>query len=634
MLNKIFLFLVIIFIPLYPQQEGRVVAKVGNYKIYESEFKERFDFSAHPRLLQSKDQQLAKHEFLKQLIAEKLLSLEAQEKGLGQSEIFSNIITPLENMFVRDALYNMEIKNKCSYSQEEINEGVDRISKVLKVKFLFSKNWDELEEIHRHLKTGASFDSLLFSRIESKDQDLPKEITFGTMDKDVEDIVYELNPGEFTNPIESEDGYYILKLIDVEKNPALKDREMLLEDVKRIVETRAEYRRYVEYYRNFFSEHRVTADKEIFENLIKIFVPRFNEKYFNNKSLYPDSPPEGKEIKSPLPLGEGWGEGKATHKYFLRGDEVSSALQIVNSNLQNKIFIKLSDKPIKVKYFLNQLSLDGFFVRDISELSIRASLSAYIRKFIEDELLTITGKEKGLENSPGIKKYLSMWEDSYLSKMLMVNIFDSLKVTEEEVHLIYQDNNGRGFHLEFVNIAEVLSDSLSVIETVLNGLRNGADIKELAKKYTKRDSLRSKGGEFGFFPVTRHGEIGKIASQMNIGDIYGPIKLDEGYSVFQLIDRKEDTTGYSLSYDDIKDQIVMQLTLNKFEKYINEYNAKLAVKYGVEINEDVLNDINNIFMNLVVVRYMGFGGEIFAVPYTEQFSGWYEIWQKKQEVVP
>ena len=159
------------------------------------------------------------------------------------------------------------------------------------------------------------------------------------------------------------------------------------------------------------------------------------------------------------------------------------------------------------------------------------------------------------------------------------------------------------------------------------------DIKELAKKYTMRDSLREKGGEFGFFPITQHGEIGRIAAQMKIGDIYGPLKLDEGYSVFQLIDKKEDTTSYSKSYPDVKNEILMKLTLSKFEKYVNEYNAKLANKYGVEINEDVLKSIDNIFMNLVVVKYMGFGGEIFAVPYTEQYSGWYDIWQKNKNII-
>ena len=77
-----------------------------------------------------------------------------------------------------------------------------------------------------------------------------------------------------------------------------------------------------------------------------------------------------------------------------------------------------------------------------------------------------------------------------------------------------------------------------------------------------------------------------------------------------------------MSYAELREQLISHVTLLKFEKYVNEYNARLANKYGVEIYEDVLNDIDNIYMNLVVVKYMGFGGEIFAVPYTEEFSSY------------
>ncbi len=606
MLIRIFILLIITF-ELFHAQEDKVVAEVGNYKIYESEFKERFDFSVHPNLLQKKDSMLIKQEFLNQLIAEKLLSLNAREKGYDTLEVFKNIISPLRNMFVRDALYEREVKNKASYSNDEIKEGVERIKKLLKVKFIYSKDREELKYIYSQLEKGASFDSLLSLRPEVKNQKVPRTITFGTMEKEIEDSVYNLGINEFTAPLESKDGYYILKLTGIENNPELKSGDNVLEDVKRIVEARATYKSYLRYYRNFFSSHRAAADKEIFEKLTELFITKFKEKYSNQIS--------------------------GNDKYFLRGyDEVSSVLQFITPDLAAKNFINLGEKQVKLKYFVNQLSQDGLFVKDLSDISIRASLSSYIRKFIEDELLTDEGIRRGLENIPDVQKYMRMWEDSYLSKMLMVNMFDSLRVSDEEAYSLYKEEKGKNIPVEMVNIAEVLNDSLSVIETVMNELAKGKDIKELARKYTQRDSLKERGGVFGYFPVFTHGELGRKAAQMKIGDVCGPIKLDEGYSVFQLIDKKQDTTGKALSYNDVKERLVMQVTLKKFEKYVNEYNARLALKYGVKINEDVLKGIEDIFMNLVVVRYMGFGGEIFAVPYTEQFSGWYDIWQQSKNI--
>jgi parvulin-like peptidyl-prolyl isomerase len=183
--------------------------------------------------------------------------------------------------------------------------------------------------------------------------------------------------------------------------------------------------------------------------------------------------------------------------------------------------------------------------------------------------------------------------------------------------------------VELLKIAEIFTDSLKNVELVLNELSKGKDIHKLARQYSKRDSSKYKDWNSGYFPITEFGEIGKYAALMEIGDIYGPVKVDGGYSIFQLVDRKMDTTDYSGSYDNVKDQLVLQLTLSKFEKFVNEFNAKLAQKYDVEIYEDVLSETRNIYLNLVVVRYMGFGGEIYAVPLTEQFSGWYNIWKQE-----
>ena len=597
----------LLFSTLQFAQEEQVVAKVGDYIIYESEFNERFDFSAHPKLMQKSDQLEAKKEFLKQLIAEKLLSLDAKEKGYDTLKVITDIITPLENMFVRDALYSHEIKDKISLKPVELREGIERIKKNLSVGFIFSKNENESRQLYNSLLSGGSFDSLMSLRPEAKDN--PKEITFGTMEKSFEDSLYKLKPGEFTQPISTTDGHYILKVFEIKNNTEIKNEEMMVEDVRRIISTRAEQKLYLDFYQNFFNDTRITADKEIFELFIDGFVPAFQKKY----------PEEDKDL---------------VNKYHLNGVEVTSILNTLSADLKLKKFIGIKNKIIMPDYFLNQLSHTGFYVRDITEKNIRASLSSYIRKFIEDELLTLHGLQQNLGNSPDVKKYIGMWKDSYLSKLLMTGMFDSVKVSEQEAYSIYEQNEWKEEVPDLVNIIEILTDSLQVVETVLNELAAGKDIRELAALYTIRDSLRTRRGETGFFSPVKFGEIGKAALDMKIGDVYGPIKLNDGYSIFKLIDRIPDTTKFTKSYDEVKQELISHLTLLKFEKYVNEYNAALAKKYGITINENVLERLENVYLNLVVVRYMGFGGQIFAVPYTEQFSGWYDIWQNNVKVVP
>ncbi len=612
-LTSVFCLLILFVYTNLSAQQDRVVAEVGPVKILESEFQNRFDFTVHPDLLQKRDLPAAKQEFLNQLIAEKLLSLDAREKGYDTTDAFRKLMTPLGNMFLRDALYTKQIKDKVIISPAEIKEGEARIKKVLTVGFIFSHNSDEIGYVYDKLKEGASFDSLLSFRKENKDN--PGKITFGDMEKPVEDSLYALKEGQYTAPVHSGDGYYILKLLRIDNNTELKTQESVIDEVKKIVQTREEYKYYLQYYRGFLSSFRVTADKEIFEDLVSIFVPAFYEKY-SKQNLPQSETPEDK-----------------SDKYYLKGDEVYAALGKMDDNLREKIFISINDHPVKPDFFIFQLSQDGFVVRDISEVSIRSSLSAYIRKFIEDQLFAQEGYNEGLENTPSVKSDIGMWEDSYLSEISKINMFDSIKVSEEQAYSVYQLNDWKESMPPLVNVAEVLTDSLSVAETVLNDLTRGVSIQELAKRYTKRDSLRDKGGEFGYFNMTQHGEIGRIASQLNVGDVYGPLKVDDGYSIFKVIDKKEDTASYTQSFDEVKDQLIAKITLAKFQKYVNSYNAQLASKYGVVIHDNVLNSIKDIYMNLVVARRMGFGGEIYAFPYTEEYTGWYDIWMKNKNII-
>ncbi|MGE5498012.1 MAG: peptidylprolyl isomerase [Syntrophothermus sp.] len=606
MLRHLFLYLSFPCLML-AQPAERIVAGIGKSNIFESEFIERFNFSVHPYLKNKNDRKQAKLEYLRQLIAEKLLANEARLKGYDTLDIFNSIIGPLQNMYLRDALYKFEIKNKVKISEKEIEEGILRSRKTLGLKFFYSAGEDEINAVYSKLRHGASFDSLLLSRKEAKDQTAEREVTFGTMDKEAEDIIYKLKAGEYSVPVKSKDGFYILKVVSIKDNPQTKDPADMLEEIKKIVSLRSEYSEYLKYTRAFFSPNKISAGREIFEALASLFTAAINGKYISADYIAD--------------------AGKIT----LMGREVTSAYNRLPDKLKSKVFISLPGKEVKVKYFLNQLAQEGFRTEDKSELKVRSSLSAYIRKFIQDELLTLSADKKGMKNLPGVKRYLSMWQDSYLSKMLMMDIFDSLKVSAGEALEIYKRSGGNPFTIEKVNIAEILTDSLAVVEHLLKEISEGKDFTELASRYTQRDSLKSRGGEFGFFPVTRHGELGRIASRMKIGQIYGPVKTNEGYSVIKLLERKDEKVNGPQNFEDVKDQIIMKVSAARFEEHINKYTADLARKYGVYINEKTLDDIENIYLNLVVVRYMGFGGEIFAVPYTEQFTGWYDLYIKNKE---
>ena len=62
--------------------------------------------------------------------------------------------------------------------------------------------------------------------------------------------------------------------------------------------------------------------------------------------------------------------------------------------------------------------------------------------------------------------------------------------------------------------------------------------------------------------------------------------------------------------------------------------VELAKKYGVKVNESTLHKLDAVNLNMLVYRFMGFGGRILAVPIDPMFADWVEAWQKDEDSLP
>ena len=235
---------------------------------------------------------------------------------------------------------------------------------------------------------------------------------------------------------------------------------------------------------------------------------------------------------------------------------------------------------------------------------------------------------------PDVKLDTKMWRDNYLASLYRKTLFDSSKVTEDEVYQFYQKKKSIDEPTTQVNIIEILTDSLEVVEIVLKELESGTDIKELARKYSKREWTKESEGEFGFFQTTSYGEIGRIAGELEIGEVYGPLKVEEGYSIFKLIDKKEAVQKLSKEYSELKDELLHELKAEKISSKMINNTVRLANKYNVTVDSNQLNKVPVTNYNMLVYRYMGFGGKILAVPLTPVFIEWVKEWEKSKSSLP
>jgi parvulin-like peptidyl-prolyl isomerase len=601
------------FITIFILTSARILAsgdsllvKIGPSGITADEFQQRFELIPQVSGGAKNDLEQRKSDLLYSLIAEKLWAYEAEALKLDNSDIMQITFKTIEKMFVRDALYKIEIADKIKITYEDKLEGLKRISFVLDLDVLHFADSASAKGIYELLKNGITFDSAK-SIMQSN---LPAiQIKFGELRESVENVLYNLNEGEFTAPIKSSSGWLIFNLL--KKEPAaFEKREQALMNAEEIIKQRKTDNYYDEFYGKFFSSKKVETDGALFWRI----ADKITDRLYNKKIV--DSIPDSENI-------------------YLAVNDLLSIEQELGTDTLNMRFIKLDGSPLSVKQFLREFIFDGFYSANVSPNVISAKLNSRVKTFIEQELLAREGYKRGLQNLPEVKSSISMWRDNYLAKILKNMLVDSIKITDEEVYNYYSKKSGIGdSSLIEVNILEILTDSLEIIESVLYDLERGEDFRKIASLHTKRTWTRNNGGEFGFFPVTMYGEIGRIAAQMNIGEIYGPIKLPEGYSVFTLINKRAIGIDTTLSLEESKEEIRKNLAYKKSANFFIDYTVKLANKYGVYINEQLFRLFEVSDMNLIVYRYMGFGGRINAVPMAIPFTEWFLPWKESKKLVP
>jgi len=321
-------------------------------------------------------------------------------------------------------------------------------------------------------------------------------------------------------------------------------------------------------------------------------------------------------------------------KIYLSTDDLYNIEADLGEEKLNAVFIKLDGNPETINDFLQELAIEEFYVDSIYTDHIRGRLNYYVRKFIEHELFAREGYKRGLQNLPEVRRDTQMWKSYYLSEALRQKIINSIEVSDEELDKFSGSEQMDSLLKIEVKIIELLTDDLDVLQLVLDELNEGAEFRNLAAEYTIREEAKINNGELGYFNMNEYGEIGRKAAMMNIGDMYGPMKVSEGYTLFELVDKKEMTELPSNNYEinrtrsvrEIKNKILMDSIITKTVKLANEYN--------IQINEQVLNSVEVLNITTVVYRIFGFGGKLLAVPMTFPNYHWVNPWLEQTELSP
>lgn len=578
--------------------------RVGDKGISVGEFLERYEFTPQEGK-QSKGNKLNKMEnFAYTLIAEKLWAKEAAALRMDTTEAMRISAEAFEKMFIRDALYKKMIRDKVVITPAEIKAGMIRNSKKLFVRYLFSEDREEIYNLYALINKGVPFDTILAESPEAEEQLSPVEIVFGQMERTVEDSLFSLSLGEHTAPIITPDGWYIFKLVNKQEQAGifLDPEHDSYKDAEKIIRLRKEQELYAEFFAKFFSQKNVDASFEPIKKLSVaisgVITARINEE----------------KISLAKP-------------YQLDAIDIILIKEKLGSSNLGYTIVNIEGKKVSVSDFLLEAAFNGLSFKDPAPEAVFRDVNRLMRKFIESELLVLEGIRLGLKSDPTVMKDLAVWKENYLYQALESLFRDSVKVTDEEARFEYDRIFKEKLFPAQLNLFRIYSKSAQVADTIARKLNSGIIIENLFKEYQSLMPAQIRGGESGYFWVNEFGEAGEIASRMEVGDVYGPLRTGNEYLIFKVIGKKSEKTELpEKSFQEVKENIKTEIGFRRLKSKINAYTVSLAVKYGFSLDLQLMGQLDPTGINSFAVRSLGFGGSTPAVPLLAPNYDWFLLY--------
>jgi hypothetical protein len=239
----------------------------------------------------------------------------------------------------------------------------------------------------------------------------------------------------------------------------------------------------------------------------------------------------------------------------------------------------------------------------------------------------------GLEYSSEVKSHLEMWRDNLLSQILKNSYNSEIDVTDNEIIQYYNEVSSDSIIYPQLNLHSISTHNIAQVEEILNLLEDGHSFENvLSDVEFKKDIYEEEISDF-----RRLRELGlaiEIITELEEGNIFGPIKTARGYMILKVNESTEISDSLMLELKKEKDQIKQNLYANKLNTFLDDKTIELANKYDLNISGDFIYSQNYSNLNVFVHRYMGFGGRIAAVAFTTPSYKWYYKWKNHSKLNP
>jgi len=217
---------------------------------------------------------------------------------------------------------------------------------------------------------------------------------------------------------------------------------------------------------------------------------------------------------------------------------------------------------------------------DVSSDSFRQMLD----EVIDEKLLAAEAVKHKLDKDPVAQRRLAAARDQILGNMLVQSVVDKA-VNDQAIQTLYQEQLSRSKLADEIHARQIVVATPAEAEAIKKQLASGASFESLAIEKSIDQATRFNGGDLGYFTTdVMPGAYDAALKDAKAGDIVGPVKIDNGYAVIKVEDRRPEPP---ISLEQARPQIVRFLTYNQVRDLLKRLRDQSKVKLLIGPPTDV-----------------------------------------------
>lgn len=213
-----------------------IVAQVNGEPIYLSELEEIWNSLPESYRVQFPG---GMKDLLEQLVRQTLIVQEAKKNNLENDPVVLKRLENLKKQVLVSEFIKREILDKVKVSDEEVekeynaNPTLYTEPEQVKVSHIMVSTKEKAQEVLEELKSGKPFEEVAKGKSESPDAGSGGAMGYvrkGDLDPEIEKVVFELAPGNFSDIVETSYGFHIF-LVSEHLQPRLKELSEVKEEI-------------------------------------------------------------------------------------------------------------------------------------------------------------------------------------------------------------------------------------------------------------------------------------------------------------------------------------------------------------------------------------------------------------------